>query len=46
MLLHELTEELLKSRKTDFIVTNYRPYIFEYELIEDYLLLMRKTGSE
>lgn len=27
MLLHELTEELLKSRKTDFIVTNYRPYI-------------------
>lgn len=37
--LHELTEERLKSRKTDLIVTNYRPYIFEYELTEDYLLL-------
>lgn len=37
--LHELTEERLKSQKTDLIVTNYRPYIFDYGLKEDYILL-------
>ncbi|MBO1121376.1 HTH domain-containing protein [Enterococcus casseliflavus] len=37
--LPELTEERLKSNKTDLIVTNYRPYIFDYELEKDYLLI-------
>lgn len=37
--LQELTEERLKSEQTDLIVTNYRPYIFDYTLTEDYILL-------
>ena len=37
--LQELTEERLKSEHTDLIVTNYRPYIFDYTLKEDYILL-------
>ncbi len=37
--LQELTEERLKSEQTDLIVTNYRPYIFDYTLKEDYILL-------
>ncbi|MDF2534726.1 MAG: hypothetical protein K0R18_883 [Bacillales bacterium] len=37
--LHELTEARLKSEKTDLVVTNYRPYLFEYAIKEDYVLL-------
>lgn len=37
--LQELTEARLKSEQTDLIVTNYRPYIFDYTLKEDYILL-------
>lgn len=37
--LHELSEEWLKSTETDLIVTNYRPYIFDYSLKTDYILL-------
>ncbi|MBE9896487.1 HTH domain-containing protein [Enterococcus casseliflavus] len=37
--LQELTEARLKSEQTDLIVTNYRPYIFDYMLKEDYILL-------
>lgn len=37
--LHELSEEFLKSENTDLIVTNYRPYIFDYGLVEDYILV-------
>ncbi|MBO1097678.1 PRD domain-containing protein [Enterococcus casseliflavus] len=37
--LHELSEEWLKSTETDLIVTNYRPYLFDYSLKTDYILL-------
>ncbi|WP_347082697.1 helix-turn-helix domain-containing protein [Enterococcus mundtii] len=37
--LHELSEEWLKSEETDLIVTNYRPYLFDYGLQNDYILL-------
>ncbi|ROY44011.1 HTH domain-containing protein [Enterococcus casseliflavus] len=37
--LHELTEARLKSQKIDLIVTNYRPYLFEYGVEEASVLL-------
>ncbi len=37
--LHELTEERLKADQKVLIVTNYRPYILDYGLTDDYILL-------
>ncbi|MBO1097890.1 PRD domain-containing protein [Enterococcus casseliflavus] len=37
--LHELSEAWLKSAETDLVVTNYRPYLFDYSLKTDYILL-------
>jgi AraC-like DNA-binding protein len=37
--LQELTHERLTSQQADLIVTNYRPYLFEYRLKADYVLM-------
>jgi len=37
--LHELTEERLKADQKVLIVTNYRPYVLDYGLTDDYILL-------
>lgn len=37
--LHELTEERLKAEEIDLIVTNYRPYILDYSLRKEYVLI-------
>lgn len=37
--LQELTQERLSTQQTDLIVTNYRPYLFEYHLQTDYVLM-------
>jgi hypothetical protein len=37
--LQELTHERLTSQQADLIVTNYRPYLFEYHLKADYVLM-------
>jgi len=39
--LHELTEERLNVEHVDLIVTNYRPYLLDYQLNKDYLLINR-----
>ncbi|OUZ30156.1 hypothetical protein A5885_003337 [Enterococcus sp. 8E11_MSG4843] len=45
--LHELSEAWLKSKETDLIVTNYRPYLFDYSLKTDYILLhTNPTGAD
>ncbi|MFW8667094.1 helix-turn-helix domain-containing protein [Enterococcus entomosocium] len=37
--LQELTQERLTAQQVDLIVTNYRPYLFEYHLQADYVLM-------
>lgn len=37
--LHELTEERLQEEAIDLIVTNYRPYILDYALKKEYVLM-------
>ena len=39
--LQELTEERLNVEHVDLIVTNYRPYLLDYQLKKDYLLINR-----
>ncbi|NBA63741.1 helix-turn-helix domain-containing protein [Enterococcus mundtii] len=39
MPLQELTQERLDTEQVDLIVTNYRPYVFEYKLKADYVLM-------
>lgn len=37
--LQELTKDRLKAEEIDLIVTNYRPYILDYSLKEEYVLM-------
>ena len=37
--LQELTQERLTTQQVDLIVTNYRPYLFEYHLQANYVLM-------
>ncbi|MBO0462089.1 MULTISPECIES: helix-turn-helix domain-containing protein [Enterococcus] len=39
--LHELTEERLNLEHVDLIVTNYRPYMLDYQLHKEYVLINR-----
>ncbi len=39
--LHELTEERLNVEHVDLIVTNYRPYLLDYQLHKEYVLINR-----
>lgn len=39
--LHELTEERLNIEHVDLIVTNYRPYLLDYQLHKEYVLINR-----